>query len=120
VVVAAALLLPVLGQAQNPAPATGTELIDRVVAVVGTQPILLSEVNERIQQARAQGMQVPEDTTAILAIQRQFLQQIVDDEVLYQQARRDTSITVSDAEIQQAVDEQFANVRRQFRTEQEL
>src|SRR4051812_2028609 len=83
-ILAALLLCAPLRAQQQQTP--GVELIDRVVAVVGTQPILLSEVNERIQQARAQGMQVPEDTTAILAIQRQFLQQIVDDEVLYQQA----------------------------------
>jgi hypothetical protein len=100
---------PSSGQAQQSQDSThtapqGPELIDRVVAVVGSQPILLSDVNERIQQARGQGMQVPEDSAGILALQRKFLQSIIDEEVVYQQARRDTTLQVTDAEVQNAVD----------------
>ncbi len=111
---------PVRRSAEAQEPARTTELIDRVVAVVGNTPILMSEVNERLQQARAQGMRIPEDSAAVLTLQRQFLQQLVDDEVLYQQARRDTTITVSESEIQGAVDEQFRGVRGQFRTDAEF
>src|SRR5207248_4561902 len=96
------------------------EMIDRVVAVVGDQAILYSEVNERLQQSRSAGMQIPEDSTALLALQRQILQQMVDEEVLYQKAKKDTAITVTDAEVQSAVDQQYHNVRNQFRSDQDM
>ncbi len=103
--------------AQAPPP---HELIDRVVAVVGTQPLLLSELNDRINQARGSGLQVPTDSTQLLALQRQMLGAMIEDEVLYQQARRDTAITVTDAEVQTAVDQQYHTVRGNFHTEAEF
>lgn len=36
--------------------------VDRIVAVVGTQPILFSEVLEAINFARGRGLQVPQDS----------------------------------------------------------
>lgn len=96
------------------------ELIDRIVAVVGETAILLSDVNERVQQARSGGMQVPEDSVQLLAMQRQILQTLIDDELVYQRARRDTSIQVTDQEVANAVDQQYRTVRAQFRTEPEF
>jgi peptidyl-prolyl cis-trans isomerase SurA len=104
--------------AQEPAPRP--ELIDRIVAVVGDQAILLSEVNERIQQSRNSGLQIPDDSVQFLALQRQVLGAIIDDELLYQRARRDTSITVTDAEVQTAVEQQYRSVRGQFRSDAEF
>ncbi|HEY2806257.1 MAG TPA: peptidylprolyl isomerase [Gemmatimonadales bacterium] len=106
--------------APGPAQATSPELIDRVVAVVGDQAILYSEVNERLQQSRSSGMQIPEDSAGLLALQRQVLTQMVDEEVLYQKAKRDTSINVTDTEVQSAVDQQYHNVRTNFRTDQDM
>ncbi len=107
--------------AQTPAQAPGQpESIDRVAAVVGDQPILFSEINERLQQSRSAGLQIPDDSAQLLALQRQVLQQMVDEEVLYQKAKKDTSITVTDAEVQSAVDQQYHNVRSQFPNDQAM
>lgn len=104
-----------------PAPAQQpVQPIDRVAAVVGERIILLSEIDEEINQRRGQGLQLPQDSAGIEALRRQVLNELVDDEVLYQRARRDTSINVTDAEVQGAVDQQYRQVRQQFRTDQEF
>ena len=51
-------------RAQDSTQVTHDVPMDRIVAVVGTTPILWSEVLEVINQRRAQGMQVPEDSAA--------------------------------------------------------
>ncbi|MFI5280426.1 MAG: peptidylprolyl isomerase [Gemmatimonadales bacterium] len=112
--------------AAAPAPAardataqSGPQLLDRVVAVVGDRPVLLSEVDEKINEARQQGLQVPQDSAQVMVLRRQMLGNVIDEELVYQQAKSDTSITVTDAEVQTAVDEQARNVRNQFHTEAE-
>ncbi len=104
---------PLLAQ-QGPAAA---QTIDRIVAVVGERPILLSEVDEQLLLSQAQGQRLPTDSAARDALRRRTLQQMVDDEVLYQTARLDTTITVTDAEVQGAVDDQVRRVRAQFPNE---
>lgn len=96
------------------------QLVDRIVAVVGRRAILLSEVDEAINQSRAEGLQVPDDSAAYEQLRREFLQRLIDEEVLYSRARQDTTIQVTDAEIQQAVDEQYRQVRAQFRSDADL
>jgi len=109
----ALMLAPVPAGAQQ-AP----QLIDRVVAVVGTQPILLSDVQEKLLIQQAQnGLVLPPDSAGRTALRRRILQGMIDDEVLYQKARRDTSITVNDADVLSKADDQAKDIRNQFRTE---
>jgi peptidyl-prolyl cis-trans isomerase SurA len=98
--------------------AQGPELVDRVVAVVGDQPILLSDIQERILlQEAGGGLQLPPDSAGRMAVRRQLLQTMIDDEVLYQKARQDTSISVSDADVLSEVNKQAQQVRDQYRSE---
>lgn len=113
---AAALAVPPMrAAAQEP-----VQTVDRIAAVVGERIILLSEIDEEINQRRGQGLQIPEDSAAIEALRRQVLDELIDDEVIFQRARSDTSITITDQEVQGAVEEQYRQVRTQFRTEQEF
>ncbi len=107
-------------QPAAPAAQSGPQLIDRVVAVVGDRAILLSEVDEKINEARSQGLQVPQDSTQLTTLRRQMLSNVIDEELVYQQARHDTSITVTDAEVQGAVEEQVRSVRAQFHSDAEF
>src|SRR5438552_523817 len=88
--------------------------VDRVVAVVGTKPILASQVEEQLVLAQSQGAKVPEDSAGRNAARRQILSQMVDEELLVQQAERDTTIKVTDQEVQDAVEQTAQNVRKQF------
>src|SRR6266853_5285148 len=94
--------------------ATTDRPVDRVVAVVGTKPILASQVEEQLVLAQSQGAKVPEDSAGRDAARRQILSQMVDEELLVQQAERDTTIKVTDQEVQDAVEQTVQNVRKQF------
>ncbi|MBI4543503.1 MAG: peptidylprolyl isomerase [Gemmatimonadetes bacterium] len=112
-----------LAVAAAPAPLRAQdvpELVDRIVAVVGERAILLSEIDEEILQQQAQGLQVPEDSAGRAALRRQVLERLIDDEVLYQRARRDTTVTVTDAEVQSGVEEQVRRVRARFSSDAEF
>src|SRR5947199_8975582 len=88
--------------------------VDRIVAVVGTKPILASQVEEQLVLAQSQGAKVPADSAGRDAARRQILSQMVDEELLVQQAERDTTLKVTDQEVQDAVEQTVQNVRKQF------
>jgi len=104
----AALILSAQGRATTDRP------VDRIVAVVGTKAILASQVEEQLVLAQSQGAKVPEDSAGRDAARRQILSQMVDEELLVQQAERDTTIKVTDQEVQDAVEQTVQNVRKQF------
>src|SRR5205807_3499332 len=94
--------------------------VDRIGAVVGTRPILASQVEEQLVLAQSQGQKVPEDSAGRNAARRQVLSQMVDEELLVQQAERDTAIKVTDQEVQDAVERSVQEVRSHYPSEQEF
>ncbi len=93
--------------------------MDRVVAVVGTTPILWSEVLEVINQRRAQGMPIPDDSAAQVTLARQVVGEIVDEEILVQKARGDTTVVVADADLAATVDQQIKRLRESLKSDAE-
>jgi peptidyl-prolyl cis-trans isomerase SurA len=94
------------------------QVVDRIVGIVGETPILFSQLQEEILQRQANNqLQLPTDSAALAALRRQVLESMIDDEVLYQQAHADTSISVSDADVQVKVEEKVKQVRAQFPTD---
>lgn len=93
--------------------------VDRVVAVVASKPILMSEVLERVNLARAQGLQVPRDSAGQMAVARQILGQLVDEEVLIAVAN-EYKLTVPEQDVSAQVDQGVQRVRSQFQTEAEF
>lgn len=93
--------------------------IDRVVAVVSSKPILWSEVLERINAARASGMQLPADSAGQYAVARQMLEQLVDEEVLIAVAN-DFKLEVPETDVAARVEQQVEQIRGQFGTEEEF
>ena len=75
------------------------QTLDRIVAVVGTRPILASQIEEEMVQQQAQGQTLPTDSAALATLRRQVLDRLVELEILVQQAERDTSIKVTDQEV---------------------
>ena len=88
--------------------------VDRIVAIVGSKPILASQVEEQLVLAQAQGLKMPTDSAGRDAVRRQVLSQTVDEELIVQQAERDTTIKVTDQEVQDQVEQTVQNVRKQF------
>lgn len=102
------------------APVLQNHPIDRVVAIVGTEPILWSEVLEIVQQRMAQGAPIPRDSAGQIAYARELVEELVEEEILVQQALADTSITVADADLTQTVEDQLGRIRQQVPNEQQL
>ncbi|MBL7900746.1 MAG: peptidylprolyl isomerase [Bacteroidia bacterium] len=86
------------------------EVIDRVIAVVGKYPILLSDLQSSMLQRENQGM-APDKCRAFEMLLYQKL--------LVAQADRD-SITVSDAEVDQELSRRMAFFIQQFGSEEKL
>ena len=109
------------GQAvATPAPAGPLRNIevDRIVAVVGNTPVLFSEVLEQINFHRANGREIPADSAGQMAIAREVLGEMVDQEILVNLAR-EYKIEVPESEVSDQVEQRVTRVRGQFRTEQE-
>ncbi len=116
-VVAASLAFPATSAAQDVAAVAqrpGTSLpVDRIVAVVGNQPVLWSDVLVAVNQKRAQGMVFPGDSAGQMAIARETLDELIDAEILVQKAAQ-LKIEVSDDETAATVDDQIRRIREQF------
>lgn len=120
---AALLVLPAVGGAQEAlvrSAAPGQPMmVDRVVAVVGDQAILWTDVMTEVNQRRAAGLQLPADSASQMSVAREVLDDLVDIEILVQQARR-LAIEVTDAEVLASVEQQTRRVRGQFSSDEEF
>ncbi len=96
-----------------------TFTVDRVVAVVGTRPILASQVDEEIFSRQSQGLQFPKTPEGAAALRRQVIEGIIEAELLIQEAERDTAVKVTDQEIAEGVEQQIRKIRGNFSSEAE-
>ena len=105
--------------AAAPAAAQGQSVVvDRVVAVVGNKPLLASQVDEDLFARQAQGVKLPEgDSAAMHALRLEVLNDLIDQELLVQEALRDTAIKVTDQEVAARVEQQVKRVRAGFTSE---
>lgn len=98
----------------------GGQMVDRIAAVVGTRAILASQVDEQLVLLQSQGQSVPPDSAGRAAARRRILDRMIEEELLVQQAERDTTVKVTEQEIQDQVEQSVQNVRRQFASEIEF
>ena len=119
---AAVTLAPVALGAQTPATSArsipAALPIDRVVAIVGEQPLLWTDVLTAINQRRAQGLQVPTDSAQQSAMARTVLNDLIDEEILVQKAK-EMKLEVTESEITSAADRQIKSARAQFKSDEE-
>jgi len=106
---------PLAAQQPVTSPVSQSVPVDAIEAVVGDQPIMRSDVDERILQEQQSGRVLPEDTTAARAV---VLRDLIDEELVTQKAK-ELKITVEDADIAPQVDAQIKQVRARFPTETE-
>jgi peptidyl-prolyl cis-trans isomerase SurA len=99
------------------AQSDGPIVVDRVVAIVGNRPVLASQVDEEVFSRQSQGQSPPKDPDSLAALRKQVISSIVDEELLVQQAQRDTAIKVTDQEIADGVEQQVRKVRGNFTSE---
>ncbi len=114
------LALVALAAAGAPAVAAQeAQVVDRVVAVIGNHPILESEVQEELFARQAAGLRIPAGGDSLARVRRSIIGELIDNELLIQQATADTAIKVTDQEVAAAVEQTIRNVRGRFGTDQE-
>jgi peptidyl-prolyl cis-trans isomerase SurA len=109
---------PLAAQPARPASSQSIPL-DRIVAIIGDQPITEFDVQERILQKQQQGLRLPSDTAALKQLERDVVNEIVDEELLTQKAT-ELKVTVDDKDVTSTVDRRLKDIRAQFRSEQEF
>ncbi len=110
-----ALVAAVLLWHGEPLSAQGdSTVVDRIVAVVGTRAILASEIDEQLFIRFPQGKGLPTDSAALGAVRRELLDDLITNELLLLEARRDTTIRVTEEEVDAAVDELVKSTRSRY------
>jgi len=102
------LSLLILGTTVLNAAAQSNEVIDEIVALVGDQIILRSEVNGFVE-----GIARQQQLTRSDRLWADALNQLIDFKVLAEHARRDTTIQVEDAQVEQALDQRIDQLSAQ-------
>lgn len=96
-----------------PAVAAGADVVEKVIAVVEDEAILLSEVNERFSILSAQGAFDAEDSTQAREIRQEILDQLINDKLLILEAESQ-KIEVSPDEVNQAVEQTISSIIEQM------
>ncbi len=100
----ALLLVPALMLAQS-----AQTFQDRVVATVGDQVILESDVQEVLSTLQTQ---FPTNGQNLQALRQQVLEELINQKLLYLEALKDTSIHVTPEEVEQAMDQQIQQLEQ--------
>ncbi len=90
------------------------ETIDRIVAQVGDDPILETELLQAAMlEAQNSGIDLSKDDSKLDSLKHQVLKSIVDFRVLLEVAKKDTNIKVAEAEAKGKADEDYQRMSRQ-------
>jgi parvulin-like peptidyl-prolyl isomerase len=114
---AASLVRPPAAASQRAAPPADS-VVDRIVAVVGNRAITRSQVIERLFQGTLQqGGPPPTDPVQRARLERQIVEALVNEELLVQEAGRDTAIKVLEEDVTKAVDANIRATRARYTSE---
>lgn len=95
--------------------------VDRIVAVVGNRALMRSQLDEQFYQLIASlGVTGPSTAADSARLRRQIVEDMVDDELMVQQAQKDTLIKVTDAEVIEAVEKSLREIRQKYPNEFEF
>lgn len=119
--------LAAAGGAQQPtpppaAPARDTTVVplDRIIAIVGDQPITQYDLQERMLAMRAQpGFRPPTDAAEFDKLARDVVNQLIEEELLVQQAGR-LKVEIPDRDLSSTVDRQMRDIRARFASDAEF
>lgn len=94
--------------------------VDRVVAIVGRTSIAESRVEERVQLLRRQNPDLPLDSAELDETRRTILDSLIVEELIMQAADRDTTVQISEEDVQARADEQLREIRDGFISERDF
>lgn len=112
----AAVLLSIPPAVEGQQSPAGTEIVERVVAVVGDSVILHTELEEFLISMAARGWTRPEEPEALLEAQLETVDQLVNQLLVLQEAAKDTLLEIAEDELEDRVQEEIDGQVRQFGT----
>lgn len=101
-------------------PGEPADLVDRVVAVAGDSVILLTQLQNEMILAAAQGAQFPSDPEGLRAAAGEVLESMINLQLLLQEAARDTTLSLDPDLIDSRVQAQIDAVQGQLGGPQQL
>ena len=108
------ILIP--SQIEGQGIAQGTNVVERVVALVGDSVVLLTEVEEFLLSMEARGWNRPTGQAELLEAQLEALDQLINQQVILQEAAKDTLLEVTEEELEDRVQQEIDGQVRQFGT----
>ena len=113
----ALLVVPDSARAQTtPEAESDRQIVDRIVAVVGDNIVLKSDVDQFVRQM----MQRQQNAAYSKDMWMSALNQLVDQKILAEKARRDTTITVSDQQVEQQLQQRVQQLVQRAGGEEQL
>jgi len=97
-----------------PLPVLAQDTLDYVVAVVGKEIILNSELKLQLEIYLTQTGQKISSVQELDQLKKNLLDQMINDRLLLIQAQKDTLLKVSDKEIDQTLESQLSKIKSQF------
>ncbi len=94
------------------------EPVDRIIAVVGNEVILASELAGQVQMYVFQSGREPKNEKELKELQNEILEQMIYDKLFLFEARQDTTIQIRPEEIEMALDEHIDRVSKNFGSDQ--
>ena len=94
------------------------ESIESIVAIVGREPIMASELAAQMQMVAIQQGLRPETQEEVDRLKEDILDQMISERLFLIEARKDTSIKVLPEEIEQAENDHIARISSQFESEE--
>jgi peptidyl-prolyl cis-trans isomerase SurA len=124
----AAILVGVAAGGLSAQGAPDSATVDHILAVVGNKAIVASQVQEevfaRVSAGRERLPNADKDLAgfnkAMAALMRRYVDTLVAFELLYTEAATDTTIKVTDQEVNEAADQVITNTRKGFKSETEF
>jgi peptidyl-prolyl cis-trans isomerase SurA len=98
--------------------ASAQEMLDGIAAVVDDRIILISEIESQLQLMALQSSINLSDSAKTDSLRRNLLQQMIDDKLVLIEAAKDTSIKVTNRQIDDAMEEQIKRIKAQFPSEE--
>lgn len=85
----------------------GLDVVERVVAVVGDSVILMTEIDEYLLTLEARGWSRPADEDELMTVKVEVLDQLINEQLVLQDAARDSLIVISDVDVEDRVQRQI-------------
>jgi len=116
-------LLPaifIFGLIGSSGSAIAGEPVEKIVAIIGNEPILTSELAAQIQMTAIQRGFKPQTKEEMEKFQQEVLDQMISERLFLAEAKKDTSIKVTPEEVEQTLDDHIKNVSGQFSSEDQF